>query len=203
MDILKTATDWAKAEVFSTTFFILFGLVFVAASIGYWQLGKTELARAYIIPTLVAGALLLIIGFGLFFTNKSRIAQFEKAYNKDAAAFVESELARAESTLKEYKTIVFTAIPIIIAACAIIIMFISKPVWRASMITTIAMLVVILLIDGTAHARMETYKKQFILVEKQDCPRTSFSASSVTSRVAVRRFTLNANPFWSELRRPL
>ena len=45
MEILKTATDWAKAEVFSTTFFILFGIGFVAASIGFWQLGKTDLAK--------------------------------------------------------------------------------------------------------------------------------------------------------------
>jgi len=167
MNALKIATDWAKAEVFSTPFFILFGLVFVAAGIGFWQSGKTELARAYIIPMVVAGLLLLIVGLGLFFTNKSRIGQFEKAYHQDAAAFVKSELARAESTLKEYKTIVFTAIPIIIAVCATGIMFISKPVWRASLITTIAMLVVILLIDGLAHARMEIYHKQLVAIAKQ------------------------------------
>jgi hypothetical protein len=168
MEILKTATDWAKAEVFSTTFFILFGIGFVAASIGFWQLGITDLAKAYIIPTLVAGILLLTIGFGLFFTNKSRISQFEKAYFTDAPAFVESELARAESTLKEYKTIVFTAIPLIIAACALVIIFVNAPIWRASMITTIAMLIVILLIDGTAHARIDKYNKQLISVEKQE-----------------------------------
>jgi len=168
MEILKTATDWAKAEVFSTTFFILFGIGFVAASIGFWQLGITDLAKAYIIPTLVAGALLLTIGFGLFFTNKSRITQFEKAYNTDASAFVESELARAESTLKEYKNVVFTAIPLIITACALVLMFVNTPIWRASMITTIAMLVIILLIDGTAHARINNYNKQLIEVEKQE-----------------------------------
>ena len=168
MEILKAATDWAKAEVFSTTFFIIAGLLFVVASIGFWQLGKTDLAKAYIIPTLVAGALLLTIGFGLFFTNISRISQFEKAYNRDASAFVESELARADSTLKEYKNIVFTAIPLIIAACAMVIMFVNTPGWRASMITTIAMLVVILLIDGTASARIDNYNKQLISVEKQE-----------------------------------
>ncbi len=165
MDILKAATDWAKAEVFSTSFFIVFGLLFVVASIGFWQLGKTDMARAFIIPTLVAGALLLTIGFGLFFTNKSRITQFEKAYNTDASAFVQSELARAESTLKEYKNAVFTAIPLIIAACALIIIFVNPPIWRASMITAIAMLVVILLIDGTAHARIEAYYKQLLDVQ--------------------------------------
>ena len=115
MDILKASTAWVKAELFSTPFFILFGVLFMVASIGFWQLGKTEKARAYIIPTLVAGALLLTIGCGLFFTNKSRITQFETAYNRDVSAFVKSELVRAEATLKEYQTIVFKVIPLIIA----------------------------------------------------------------------------------------
>lgn len=167
MDILRTATDWAKAEVFSTSFFIVFGILFVLASIGFWQLAKTDLAKAYIIPTLVAGSLLLIIGLGLFFTNKSRITQFEAAYNKDATSFVESEIARVESTLKEYQTIVFKAIPFIVVVAALMIVFIDKPVWRASAITTIAMLVVILLIDGTAKARIDAYSEQLELVGKK------------------------------------
>lgn len=168
MDILKAATDWTKAELFSTPFFILFGALFVLASFGFWQLGKTEIARAYIIPTLVAGVLLMIIGTGLFFTNKSRLANFPVAYEQDASAFVASELVRAEATLKEYRNIVFTAIPLIIAASAIGIMLLSSPIWRASLITTIAMLVVILLVDGTAYARMDTYNQQLLSVEKQD-----------------------------------
>jgi len=166
MEILKSATDWAKAELFSTPFFILFGVLFVLASIGFWQLGKTEMARAYIIPTLVAGSILMVIGLGLFFTNKLRVTQFEKAYNTDASAFVESELNRAEATLKEYQTIVFKAIPVIIIICALVILFVDKPIWRASMITTIAMLVVILLIDGTAHARIDAYNQELLSVEK-------------------------------------
>lgn len=167
MDILKAATDWARAELFSTPFFILFGVVFMAASLGFWQLGKTDMAKAYIIPTLVAGALLTIIGLGLFFTNKARITQFETAYKTDASAFVASELKRADATLKEYKTIVFTAIPLIIAACALVLFFVNTPIWRASMISTMAMLVVILLIDGTAHARIDAYNKQLQQAEQE------------------------------------
>lgn len=162
MDILKAATGWAKAELISTPFFVLFGVVFMALSLGLWQLGKTDMARAYIIPTLVAGALLTIIGLGLFFNNKSRITQFEIAYNADAPAFVASELERTEATLKEYKNVVFTAVPIIIIICALIIIFVNTPIWRASMITTIAMLVVILVIDGLAHARINVYNQQLI-----------------------------------------
>lgn len=159
MDILKLATEWAKAEIFSTRFFIIFAILFLVASIGFWQFGKTELARAYIIPTLVAGILLLIIGSGLQYTNIQRVTQFKKDYNTDAVAFVQSEISRAEATLKEYNTVVFKAIPIIIIAAALLIIFVPTPLWRAISITTIAMLIVILLVDGTAYARMDAYYK--------------------------------------------
>ena len=167
MDILKTATEWAKAEVFSTRFFIFFAVVFLAAGVGFWQLGKTEIARAYIVPTLVAGGLLLTIGLGLFYTNKSRITQFEADYQRDAPAFVKSEIERAERTLNEYKTVVFKAIPIIIVLAALMIVFLDAPTWRAISITTMAMMVVILLIDGTAHARIDAYYEQLQLYSQQ------------------------------------
>lgn len=166
MDILKTATDWAKAEIFSSSFFIVFALAFIALSLGFWQLGKTELAKAYIIPTAVAGVLLLTVGIGLVYANKTRIVSFKKDYTKDSPAFVQSEIERVDATLKEYKTIVFTAIPLIIIAFALILLFVNTPIWRAISITSIAMLMVILFIDGTAHARIKDYKEQLVSVEK-------------------------------------
>ena len=162
MEILKSATDWAKTEVFSTSFFIVIGVLFSFASIAFWHLGKSDMARAYIIPMSVTGGLLLIIGLGLSFTNHARISKFESAYHSDAVAFVDSEITRAEATLKEYQLIVFKVIPLIIAVCALLIIFIDSPLWRASMITIIAMMAVILLIDGTAHARIEAYYEQLV-----------------------------------------
>lgn len=164
MEFLKLATEWAKAEVFSTRFFILFALGFLIASVGFWQLGKTDLAKAYIIPTLVAGILLLIIGSGLNYTNIQRVKQFEKDFNTDASAFYQSEIERSESTLKEYK-VVFKVIPIMIIIAALLILFVDTPTWRAISITTIAKLIVILLVDGTAHSRIESYYKDLKLVD--------------------------------------
>lgn len=160
MEILKSATDWVKAELFSTPFFVLFGIGFMIASLGFWHLGKTEMARAYIIPLLVVGSLLVIIGLGLFFNNKSRLTNFPKDYQDNATEFVESEITRTEATLKEYRNVVFRGIPIIIIICSVVILFVDKPVWRASMISIIAMLVVILLIDGNAHSRIYDYNQQ-------------------------------------------
>lgn len=164
MELLKLATEWAKAEVFSTRFFILFAIGFLISSLGFWQLGKTDLAKAYIIPTLVAGILLLIIGCGLNYTNLQRVKQFEKDFNSDASAFYKSEIVRTESTLNEY-TVVFKVIPTLIIIAALLILFVNTPTWRAISITTIAMLIIILLVDGTAYSRMENYHKELMLVD--------------------------------------
>ncbi len=166
MDISKAAIEWAKAEVFSSRFFLLFGILFVLAAIGFWQLGKTELAKAYIVPTLVAGILLLVVGVGIFFTNKSRVTSFETAYQNDPEAFVQSEVARSEKTLSEFRTVVFKVIPFIIVAAALVIVFIDRPFWRAIGITTIAMMVVILFVDSNANARIKAYHEQLQTAEK-------------------------------------
>lgn len=160
MELLKLATEWAKSEAFSTRFFIFFAGLFLIASIGFWQLGKTDIARAYVVPTLVAGILLLAIGIGLTYTNISRINEFETAYNTNANEFFESEITRAEKTLKEYNTIVFKVIPVIIIVAALLIVFVQSPAWRAGSITAIAMMAVILLVDSTAYGRMEKYHKE-------------------------------------------
>lgn len=164
MDILKAAQDWAKAEMFSTTFFILFGLLFIAASIGFWQLGKTDMAKAYILPMLVAGIIVLTIGVGLFFNNKMRVTRFQEAYEKDASAFVQSEMERVDATLKEYKT-VFIVIPILIIAASLVIVFFHTPLWRAIGITTILMLGILMVVDSTAWDRLKEYKEKLEMVD--------------------------------------
>ena len=125
MELLNLSTEWAESEVFSTRFFILFAIVFFIASLGFWQLGKTDLAKAYIIPTSVAAILLLIVGLGLLYTNKSRIKQFNEEYNSNSISFYKSEIKRTETTLKEYK-VVFKVIPILIIVAALLILFFNQ-----------------------------------------------------------------------------
>lgn len=165
MEIIKLATEWAKAEVFSARFFILFALLFLAASAGFWQLGKTEMARAYIIPSLVAGLLLMAVGVGIFYANKSRVTSFVEAYEANPTEFIQSEIVRTDKSIGEYNTIVFKVIPGIIIGCALVIVFMDKANWRATAITIIAMMIVILLVDSNAKARIETYQDQLKAVE--------------------------------------
>jgi len=49
----------------------------------------------------------------------------------------------------------------------LLIIFINRPTWRVISITTIAMMIVVLLIDGTTHARIEAYNTQLQLLNKK------------------------------------
>ena len=162
MDISKTAVEWAKAEALSSSIFILFGLLFILISIGFWQLGKTDMAKAFIIPTAAAGALLLILGVGLFLPSWSSISSFPAAYASDAGGFIEAEIERADRVISQYRTAVFLVFPLIIAACAILFIVLSGPYWRASFITVMAALVVVVLVDINANARLEVYRGKLL-----------------------------------------
>jgi len=165
MDILKLSTDWAKAEVFSAKISLLISLLFFLAAIGFWQLGKTAMAKAFVWPMLVAGVLIVAVSAGLYFANKPRITQFETAYNTDSKAFVQTETERTAKSQNDL-ALVFKVLPLIIIAAALLIVFLNKPLWRTIGITAIAVMTVLMFIDSNTDARNTAYH-QDLLVEKQ------------------------------------
>ncbi|NDR56336.1 hypothetical protein [Aliiruegeria sabulilitoris] len=160
MDILKASTDWAKAEMLSNSAFLLFGALFLAASIAFWQVGRTDMARAYVMPTLVSGVLLLILGTGLLYGTWNTLAGYGPAVAQDAPAFVASEITRADRTIAQYGTAVFKVIPLLIVVAAALIIVLNGPAWRAGLITTIAFLSIVMLVDSNASGRLEAYRQQ-------------------------------------------
>ncbi|MFD0980081.1 hypothetical protein [Tropicimonas aquimaris] len=160
MDIVKIASDWARFEMHSAAAFAVFGLAFLLAALGFRHWGGTDFARAFLIPMLVSGVLLLILGVGLFLPAQSRLAAVPSAYANDGAAFLAAELARADKVLNDYSIAVFRAFPAIIALCALAIPFLAGPLWRASLITALAFFTVLILVDSNANARLQTYKQQ-------------------------------------------
>ncbi len=159
MDILGIASQWAKDEIFSSKLFIVAGVIFLIISIGFWHLGKTEIARAYIAPFAVCSALLLIIGGGLTYNNYSRLKAFPTSYNDNRTEFIESEIERTESTIISTENTIFKWIPILIIAAALLIIFVDKPICRAICVTAIAFLITLLVVDSNSHSRIVDYDK--------------------------------------------
>lgn len=158
MDILNIATTWAKDEIFSSKIFIAVGILYILIAIGFWQLGKTDLAKAYIIPFIVCGSLLLIIGSGLTYNNHTRLKVFPRAYEQSKTEFITTELERTESTIKSTESIIFRWIPILIAAAALVIIFTNKPTLRAASIVAITFLITLLIVDSNSHSRIVNYQ---------------------------------------------
>jgi ABC-2 type transport system permease protein len=156
MEIIKLSTDWAKAEVFSAKIVLLLSLLFFFAAIVFWQSGKSAMAKAFVLPMVLAGVLMLAVSAGLYFANRPRIAKFEAAYNRDVKTFVQSEIDRTAKSMHEL-ALVFKILPLIIVAAAFVIIFVNTPLWRAIGITTIAFMTMLMFIDSNTDARNTAY----------------------------------------------
>ena len=70
-------------------------MMFLMISLGFWFLGRTDIAKAYIYPTLIVGSLLVLVGLGLFYSNYARLSEFSNEFNENSEAFVQSEIISA------------------------------------------------------------------------------------------------------------
>jgi hypothetical protein len=161
MEIIKLSTDWARAEVFSAKVVGLLSLSVFLAALGFWQLGKTLTAKAFVWPLFVAGLLLVAVSAGLYLANKPRIAQFETAYKNDRVAFITSEIERTAKS-KHDLALVFRILPSIIIAAALLIMFNQVPLWRAIGVTTIFLMTLLMFIDSNTDARNTAYHENLV-----------------------------------------
>lgn len=162
MDILKTSTDWARAELLSNGLFALFGVMFLVASLLFWSKGETDIAKAFVFPMLAAGVLMLVLGGGLFYGTWKSLARFPTNFADDDARFVALEVERVDRTIAQYGTAVFNVMPLMISVAALLIIFVHSPGWRAAFITAIIFLSLIMLIDSNANARLEGYKTKLV-----------------------------------------
>jgi len=161
MDILKISTEWARAELFSAKIVGLLSLIVLLTAVGFALWGKTVMAKAFIIPMIVAGLFLLAVGIGLYSANKPRIEQFKTEYNADANSFVQKEIARTTKSQSEFQT-VFKALPAIIIVAVIVLMLFSSANWRAITLTIITISAFLMIIDSNTEARNNIYREQLL-----------------------------------------
>ena len=159
MDILKLSTDWAKAELFSARIVWLFSIIVLLSAAGFAYWGKTTMARAFVIPFVVAGVLLIAVGIGLYAANKPRITQFEKGYQMDATGFVKKEIERTTKSAGDFN-LVFKILPAISIVAAVFLMLFSSPNWRAISIAVILTAVFLMAVDSNTSARNAAYREQ-------------------------------------------
>ncbi|MGU3373970.1 hypothetical protein [Chryseobacterium sp. M5A1_1a] len=161
MDILKLSIEWAKAELFSAKIIWLFSLIILLSAGGFALWGKTAMAKAFVIPLIVSGILLIVVSIGLYTASQPRITQFAIAYKNDAGGFVEKEIERTTKSDGDFK-VVFKALPAIAIVAAIFLILFSTPNWRAISITVILLVTFLMLVDSNTAARNAAYREQLL-----------------------------------------
>ena len=156
MDILNLSAQWAKSEVFSARIVWLFSIIEMLAAIGFWYLGRTPMAKAFIWPLLVAGVFIALVGVGLFLANNPRIDQFERKARLNPDAFVQSEIQRTEKSQREL-SLVFKILPVVIVLAAIVILAAPASIWRAIAIIVIINVALLMMVDSNTEARNNIY----------------------------------------------
>jgi ABC-2 type transport system permease protein len=165
MDIIKLSTDWARAEIFSARVVLLFSVVQIITATGFWYLGRTAAARAFVWPMLLCGLFLIAVGAGLYFANNPRIGQFEKECRREPGVFIEKEIRRTVDSQRQLG-LVFKVLPLIIIVAAIMIMLLPMPLWRAIAITVIATTAFLMVVDSNTEARNDAYHIQLLSLKK-------------------------------------
>ena len=161
MDIIKTSTDWARAELFSAKIIWLFSVIIIlaAAAFGYW--GRTQTAKAFVIPLIVAGIFLISVGIGLYWANKPRIEQFEEEFSTNPKEFVLKEIQRTTKSQKEL-ALVFKILPAIIIVAALFLIFFPAPYCRTICISVILTAAFLMVVDSNTDARNSAYRLQLL-----------------------------------------
>ncbi len=164
MEIVKAATEWAKAEMISAIFFMLFGLIYLIIALSLWQWGNTALAKSLFVPLLVAGGLILAAGIGFYVSNQSKLKSFESDFKNDPTAMVKSELTRTAQTMSTYQNVALKVFPGIIIVAALLSIFVSNVTVRAIGIAIIAFFLVLVVLDSQALKRIKKYHEKLELV---------------------------------------
>ena len=161
MDILKIATDWAKIELISNAVFVLASIIFLSVSFALQTYARESHFSTYSLPFLIAAILLLILGAGLFFSTWQHSINLE--FQQDKALFIQAELTRAEKTISQYKLAVYMIFPALgLISFCILLVFQNDQV-RASAVTSVIVLLILIIVDTAAKERLVKYTKDLAI----------------------------------------
>ncbi len=158
MSFLDYTVNWCRGEIFEGWAILTAGFVLLAATLGFWKLGTTELARAIVVPMLAVTLLTLALGGYLVVQNKIRIPAFQEEYRQDPAAFKEQELKRVEGFVSAYKYTFTTAAVIMITAVGLFLLG-KSPLLRSVALALMVLSFIVFIVDHFSRERALDYQE--------------------------------------------
>ena len=163
MDILKIATDWAKIELISNSVFVLASVIFLSVSFFLQICARESHFSTYSLTFVIAAIMLLILGAGLLFSTWQHSTNLEFQFQQDMTLFIQAELTRAEKTISQYKLAVNVIFPALGLISFFILLVFQNDQVRASAITSVIVLLILITVDTAAKERLVKYTKDLAM----------------------------------------
>lgn len=161
MSFIDHTLNWCRGEIFEGKIFALYGLVVVVISIIFWKTGKTPFTKSMFVPLLIVGLLCTLAGTSLIINNNKRINDYQKAFEKDPAAFIKSEKERTDAFIKWYPyTHYIMAAITIIGLCCFILWGSARG--RAIGLSLILLAFSVLFLDHFSEERADIYHQKIV-----------------------------------------
>lgn len=161
MEFIEHTIAWCRGEIFEGRMLALFGLVIVTLALVFWRFGSTPSARAMYVPLLLVGALSLVVGVSMSFTNQARINTYTSTFSENPDEFVQTERTRTEAFIKWYPYTMYTFSVVIILGLGVFL-WKPTPLGRAIGLATVLLGLAVLFLDHFSEERAERYHTQII-----------------------------------------
>jgi hypothetical protein len=156
MAFIEHTVNWFKGESFEGGMIILWGVLLIVLAAYFWKFGHSATIRVMIIPFFIVGLFWDLAGGVGIYVNKHRVEKFQIEYDKDPAAFIESEKKRVEGFSKWYPYLLAGWSVLILTGLAIF-MFWGGNLGRAIGLAVILFAVPGLLVDHTSEHNARIY----------------------------------------------
>lgn len=156
MKLIEYTTQWAKGEMFEGMCIAVLGVLTLTCTLIIWKYGTTINAKALVIPSLVLGLLFSAMGSFMVYSNNSRIAEFETAYQENPTEFTQVEKTRVEEFQVLYPiSLAISAVFFLVTLLAFV--FSKSPTFHAIGIALSVFGVALIVIDYFSKERGQIY----------------------------------------------
>ena len=161
MNFLQHTLDWYNGEAFEASLIGIFGVIVLIVALLFWKLGFTPNAKYLVIPLVVFGLLLSIMGTIGFISNKNKLTELKRTEIINEIEFIQSEAERVEGFQWLYTfTIILAAVSFFLAVCFFI--FSNSKQLQAIGIVIILLGLTGLVIDYFSKERADFYYNKIL-----------------------------------------
>jgi MFS family permease len=157
MEFIKTYFTAEKSE---SLIFMAIGIITISFSAYALFKWGDSFYKGFAIPVILIGLIQLVVGSTVYFRTPKQITDLEMLYQKDKVAFVEAEMLRMETVMKNFSLYKKVEVVFVVIGLLLIFFSSSKEFWLGIGVGMLLQGALMLTADIFAERRGTTYQHE-------------------------------------------